>query len=92
MSSKAGRRRKMQRKMYKILARKKDCVLLKRTLYENGHLITKYLVKDIEGDVIYMDFGDEEGARRVFDEYDLEEIRKEKNRSFELWLKENAEA
>ena len=31
MSSKAG-------KMYKILARKKDCVLLKRTLYENGHL------------------------------------------------------
>lgn len=74
---------------FKIIRRKKDCVLLMRVLSDKG---VKYMVKDIEGDIIYMNFDYLEGAEKAFEEYDLEEVRAQKKKLFEDWLDEFAEA
>lgn len=74
---------------FKILERKADCFLLCK-VREDG--LKKYIVKDIEGDVIYMSLNNLNGAKKAFDSYDINKVREEKKREFEKWLNEFAEA
>lgn len=73
---------------FKIIKRKEDCVLLMQ-IKLNG---VKYMVKDIEGDIVYMNYDNLKGAEKAFEEYDLEKIRADKKKLFEDWLDEFAEA
>ena len=73
---------------FKILERKADCVLLYKAVGND----VKYIVKDIEGDIIYMSINNLDGAREAFDSYDINKVRETKKREFEKWLSENAEA
>lgn len=72
-------------KKYIILKRKEDCVLLKAVSE------TKYRVRDIENDDIYIG-SDAEHAEQVFNDYNLNDVRKERKKIFERWLDEYAEA
>ena len=72
-----------------IIKQKEDCVLLMQIRANND---VKYMVKDIEGDIIYINHNDLDGAIEAFDDYDLERIRADKKKLFEDWLKEFAEA
>ena len=74
---------------FKIIKRKKDCVLLMQIKSNND---VKYMVKDIEGDIVYMNYNYLKGAEEFFEKYDLEEVRAEKKKLFEDWLEEFAEA
>ena len=76
-------------KKFKILKRKADCVLLAKQ-ESDGRV--KFLVKDIENDIIYMSYGTLEKAELAFDKFSLSEVRKERKKIFEQWLKEFAEA
>lgn len=75
-------------KKFKIIEQKEDCVLLMQIKGNN----VKYMVKDIENDIIYMSYDDLDGAKKAFERYDLEQIRSDKKKLFEQWLKEFAEA
>ncbi len=75
-------------KKFRILERKADCVLLYKAVGNDA----KYLVKDIEGDVIYMNLNDFNRAKEAFDSYDINKVRETKKREFEEWLSEFAEA
>lgn len=75
-------------KKFKIIKRKKDCVLLYKPFGNRA----KYMVKDIEGDIIYMCLDDLKGAEKAFEEYDLEDVRRIRREDFDKWLNENAEA
>lgn len=75
-------------KKFKIVKRKEDCVLLYKAVGNDA----KYMVKDIEGDIIYMCLNCPEEAEKVFESYDINKVREEKKREFEKWLSENAEA
>ena len=72
---------------FKLIKRKEDCVLLCKFCGND----TKYMVKDIEGDVIYMSLNNLEGAEKAFEKYDINKVREEKKREFEKWLDEFAE-
>ena len=74
---------------FKIIKRKEDCVLLMQIKVGN---IVKYMVKDIEGDIVYINYDDLRSAENFFEKYDLEAIRAQKKKLFEDWLKEFAEA
>lgn len=74
---------------YKIIKKKKDCVLLMQIKPDNT---VKYMVKDIEGDIIFINYNDLHSAEKAFESYDLDKIRSEKKKLFEQWLKEFAEA
>lgn len=69
----------MEKKIYELLNRNSNCVLLHRI---EG---SQYKVMDIEGDTIYMGF-DPDKALEVFDSYDINKVRKEKENNFEQWL------
>ena len=73
---------------FKIIKRKEDCVLLYKAVGNDA----KYILKDIEGDIIYMNLNDLESAEREFEAYDLNKVREEKKKEFEKWLNEFAEA
>lgn len=73
---------------FKILERKADCVLLYKAVGNDA----KYIVKDIEGDIIYMCINNLDGAREAFDSYDINKVHEEKKREFDKWLNEFAEA
>ena len=73
---------------FKIIKRKDDCVLLYKAVGNDA----KYILKDIEGDIIYMNLNDLESAEREFEAYDLNKVREEKKKEFEKWLNEFAEA
>ena len=73
---------------FKILKRKADCVLLYKVVGNDA----KYIVKDIEGDIIYMSINNLDGAREAFDSYDINKVRETRKSEFEKWLSENAEA
>lgn len=70
----------MEKKIYVLLNRNSNCVILQRI---EG---SQYKVMDIEGDTIYMGF-DSNKALEVFDTYDMNKVRKEKESNFEQWLK-----
>ena len=74
---------------YKILKQKADCVLL--SIMHNRYDI-KYIVKDIEGDIIYMSLNNLNGAEEAFASYDLNKVRETKQAEFRKWLSEYAEA
>ena len=74
---------------FKILKRKADCVLLCKCVNHND---VKYLVKDIEGDMIYMCLNLPKEAERAFESYDINKVREAKKKEFEKWLDEFAEA
>ena len=74
---------------FKIIKRKADCVLLRQIKSNND---VKYMVKDIEGDIAYINFNNLKGAEEFFEKYDLEAIRAQKKKLFEDWLEEFAEA
>lgn len=78
----------METKKFKIIEQKEDCVLLMQIKGNN----VKYMVKDIENDILYMSYDNLDGAKRVFDEYDINKVREERKKVFEQWLKEFAEA
>ena len=73
---------------FKIIKRKDDCVLLYKAVGNDA----KYILKDIEGDIVYMNLNDLESAEREFEAYDLNKVREEKKKEFEKWLNEFAEA
>ena len=75
----------MSEKPYRIVKRNENCVLLQHT--ESN----RYKVRDIENDDICITY-DKEHAERIFNEYDIQKIREEKEKGFEAWLKEFAEA
>ena len=74
---------------FKIIKQKEDCVLLMQIKSNND---VKYMIKDIEGDIVYMNFNNLKGAEEFFRKYNLEAIRAQKKKLFEDWLKEFAEA
>lgn len=67
---------------YKILKRKEDCVLLYKSIGNDA----KYLVKDIEGDIIYMCYNNLEKAEKEFEACNVNKMREAKKREFEKWL------
>lgn len=73
---------------FKIIKRKEDCVLLYKAVGNDA----KYMVKDVEGDIIYMCLNDLKQAEEEFEAYDINKVREEKKREFEKWLEEFAEA
>lgn len=75
----------MSEKPYKVIKRNENCVLLQHTASN------RYKVRDIENDDICITY-DREHAERIFNEYDIQKIREEKEKGFETWLKEFAEA
>lgn len=81
----------MDKKLFKIIKRKEDCVLLKKDMPPESPHLVKYFVRDIENDIIYSGY-DFHNAETVFDEYDIEEVRKERKKGLEDWLLEFAEA
>ena len=69
-------------KMLKLVSSKKDCVIVFNTE-------TKiYKVMDIELDVICMT-KDYAKAENVFNNYDIEAVRRERKAMFDKWLKDN---
>lgn len=74
---------------FKIIKQKADCVLLMQIRSDNS---VKYMVKDIEDEIIYMNFNNLKGAEEAFNRYDLNAIRTEKKKIFEDWLRDFAEA
>ena len=73
---------------FKILKRKEDCVLLYKPFGNDA----KYMVKDTEGDIIYICLNNLVEAEKAFNSYDINKVREEKKREFEKWLNEFAEA
>ena len=74
---------------FKIIRQKEDCVLLMQIRSNND---VKYMVKDIEGDIVYINFNGLDRAIEFFEKYDLESIKVQKKKLFEDWLEEFAEA
>ena len=81
----------MDRKIFKIQDRNKDCVLLIKSMPNTSPHQVMWQVRDIENDIIYMGY-DFNKAREVFDSYDISKVRKERKKAFEDWLYEFAEA
>ena len=79
------------RKIFKILNRNKSCVLLKKDMPAESPYQVMYQVRDIENDIIYMGYS-YESAQKMFDEYDINKVRRERKEVFEDWLLEFAEA
>lgn len=80
----------MKKKLFDILERKSDCVLLRRDVSDGDSYRKQYQVRDIENDIIYMGYvyG---SAKAMFDMYDINKVRKERKKVFEDWLTEYAE-
>ena len=73
--------KQMAKALYKIISQNEHCVLLNLKAENNV-----FKVIDIENDVIAM--GSYEHCKKAYDEYDINEVRKERKRSFESWLRE----
>jgi hypothetical protein len=68
--------------MLKLVSSKKDCVIVFNTE------TSAYKVVDIELDVICMT-KDYDKAENVFNNYDIEAVRRERKAMFDKWLKDN---
>lgn len=75
----------MAKTLYKIVDRNEHCVLL--NLKSDNRM---FKVMDIENDVLAM--GSYEHCKKAYDEYDINEVRKERKRLFENWLREFADS
>ena len=81
----------MSQKIYKIINRKEDCVLLKKEMPDSSPHSVMFQVRDIENDIIYMGYIYNE-AEKIFEEYDIKKVRKERKDVFLEWLNEFAKA
>ena len=81
----------MSHKIYKIMNRKEDCVLLRKEMPDSSTHTVMFQVRDIENDIIYMGYVYNE-AEKIFEEYDIKKVRKERKDVFLEWLNEFAEA
>lgn len=68
--------------MLKLVSSKKDCVIVFNTE------TNVYKVVDIELDIICMTTKYEK-AERVFNDYDIEDVRRGRKAMFDRWLKDN---
>lgn len=68
--------------MLKLVSSKKDCVIVVNTE------TNVYKVVDIELDVICMTMNYSK-AEKVFNNYDIEAVRRERKAMFDKWLKDN---
>lgn len=75
----------MVKKKYRVIDRNENCVLL-----ETLESPRKYKIRDVENDDIIITF-DKELALRTFNKYDINEVRVEKRKMLEDWLKEFCE-
>ena len=75
----------MLRKKYRVIDRNENCVLL-----ETIETPKKYKIRDVENDDIMINV-DKELALKTFNKYDINEIRAEKRKMMEDWLKEFCE-
>ena len=75
----------MLRKKYRVIDRNENCVLL-----ETIETPRKYKIRDVENDDIMITV-DKELALRTFNKYDINEVRAEKRKMLEDWLKEFCE-
>ena len=81
----------MSHKIYKIMNRKADCVLLRKEMPDSSPHPVMFQVRDIENDIIYMGYTYDE-AEKIFEEYDIKKVRKERKDVFLEWLNEYARA
>ena len=81
----------MSQKIYKIINRKEDCVLLRKEMPDSSPHPVMFQVRDIENDIIYMGYVYNE-AEKIFEGYDINKVRKERKDVFLEWLNEFAEA
>ena len=81
----------MSHKIYKIMSRKEDCVLLRKEMPDTSPHSVMFQVRDIENDIIYMGYTYDE-AVKAFEEYDIRKVRKERRDVFLEWLNEFAKA
>lgn len=81
----------MSHKIYKIMDRKEDCVLLRKEMPDTSPHPVMFQVRDIENDIIYMGYVYDE-AKKIFEEYDINKVRKERKDVFLDWLNEYARA
>ena len=70
---------------FKILNKNEDCLLL-QYIGEK-----RYMVRDTENEVILITCN-LDNAKKVFENYSLEEVRKQKRELFNTWVKEFVEA
>ena len=70
---------------FKILNKNEDCLLLQYVGEK------RYMVRDIENEVILITYN-LDNAKKVFENYSLEEVRKQKRELFNTWVKEFVEA
>ena len=75
----------MVKKKYRVIDRNENCVLL-----ETIETPKKYKIRDVENDDIMITV-DKELALRTFNKYDINEVRAEKRKMLEDWLKEFCE-
>ena len=80
----------MKKKLFDILDKKPDCVLLRRDVSDGDSYRKQYQVRDIENDIIYMGYV-YDSAKAMFDMYDINKVRAERKKVFEDWLTEYAE-
>ena len=75
----------MIRKKYRVIDRNENCVFL-----ETIETPKKYKIRDVENDDIMITV-DKELALKTFNKYDINEVRAEKRKMLEDWLKEFCE-
>ena len=75
----------MVKKKYRVIDHNENCVLL-----ETLESPRKYKIRDVENDDIMITV-DKELALRTFNKYDINEVRAEKRKMLEDWLKEFCE-
>lgn len=70
---------------FKILNKNEDCLLLQYVGEK------RYMVRDTENEVILITYN-LDNAKKVFESYSLEEVRKQRRELLDTWIKEFVEA
>lgn len=70
---------------FKILNKNEDCLLLQYVGEK------RYMIRDTENEVILITYN-LDNAKKVFESYSLEEVRKQRRELFGTWVKEFVEA
>ena len=70
---------------FKILNKNEDCLLLQYVGEKH------YMVRDTENEVILITYN-LDNAKKVFEHYSLEEVRKQRRELLDTWIKEFVEA
>jgi len=70
---------------FKILNKNEDCLLLQYVGEK------RYMVRDTENEVILITYN-LDNAKKVFEHYSLEEVRKQRRELLDTWVKEFVEA